>query len=333
MENKIYYNYHKNKYSLMDKQDIIKLVFQATLGPNHFGANLDRNTIINYINNELRMAYTNYENLYEWISDKYIRINLFKYIENNLDIAKLIDMFIESVNKSEYNKDLLKTNLMKYLNEEDLKDYNYQAVSHSNTYKDKYLPHYRVVDAKNIDLYLQYIQLNNFIMQQKNNSIIAIEGRCGSGKSTLADLFKDRYTVIRIDDFFIEKKNQTKDNINSIYGNINYKNIYELLKRIKSALNNNLKEISFYAFDCSKQEYYLKTLKLTNKVILEGTYSSSTFFSEFIDKLCFLNVDKETQFSRIKERKLATKFFNEWIPLEEQYFKNNDVLSKCDIII
>lgn len=332
MENNIYYNYHKNKYPLMEKQDIIKLVFQSTLGPNHFGANLSKEKINDYLNNELNSSYINKdENLYEWISSKYVRINLFKFQEYNIDLNNLLDMFFNSVNTSSYNKEILEENLLKYLSVEDLKDYNFQAVSHSETYRNNYIPHYRVVNSSYIDLNLKFIQLLNFIRNQKDKSIIAIEGRCASGKSTLANLIEEKYTVIRVDDFFIEKKSK-KENI-SKYGNINYQNLYEVLKQIKNAFNNNIKQLTFKAFDCTTQSYYDKTIQITNKIILEGTYSSSLFFKEFIDKLCFLNISKTVQYERISKRALAKKFFEEWIPLEEQYFLNNDPIANCDIII
>lgn len=332
MENNIYYNYHKNKYPLMEKQDIIKLVFQSTLGPNHFGGNLSKERINDYLINELNsLSINKEENLYEWISSKYVRINLFKYKEYNLDLNNLLEMFYISANTSSYNKELLKDNLLKYLNDKDLQDYNYQAVSHSEIYRNNYNPHYRVINSSYIDLNLKYVQLLNFINNQKDKSIIAIEGRCASGKTTLSNLLEKDFTIIRVDDFFIEK-NSKKENI-SKYGNINYNNLYITLKEIKNAFNNNIKELTFKAFDCTTQSYYDKTIKITNKIILEGSYSSSPYFKEFIDKVCFLNICKEIQYERISNRFLAKRFFEEWIPLEEQYFANNDPISTCDIII
>jgi uridine kinase len=239
----------------------------------------------------------------------------------------------QSANNSSYNKDLLKNNLLSFLNEEDLSDYNYQAVSHSENYRNKYFPHYRVIESKYLNLDYKYIQLFNFINNQKDKSIIAIEGRCGSGKTSLSNMFTDKYTVIRMDDFFIEKAKQTKETAYSPYGNVNYINVYNLLKDINYAFNNDIKELTFKAFDCSSQTYYDKTIEITNKIILEGTYSSSPYFKKYIDKLCFLNINKQTQHERISQRALALKFFNEWIPIEENYFKQYDVLSICDLII
>ena len=86
-------------------------------------------------------------------------------------------------------------------------------------------------------------------------------------------------------------------------------------------------------FDCSKQEYYTKEIVLKDKVILEGVYSASIYFRELIDKIAYLYVDKETQLKRINNRSLKEKFINEWIPLEEKYFKHILIEEIVDIII
>ena len=259
-------------------------------------------------------------------------MNIFPYKHYFKETDTLIDMFIESANKANYNKDILKENLLNYLTLDDLKNYDYQAVSHSKTYKDNYKPHYRLINSRFIDLNMKYIQLDNFLNKQKDKSIIAIEGRCGSGKSTLSELFKDKYTIIHLDDFFISIKEKSKINIQK-YGNINYKLVYENLSIIRNALNQNIAKVTIKAFSCEKQEYYEKEINLKNKIILEGTYSSSLYFNEFIDKITFLLVSKETQTERIQKRELSNKFFSEWIPLEESYFKENDIISNCDLII
>lgn len=326
----IYYNYHKNKYPKLEKQDIIKLIFQSSLGPSHFISNKDK--VKDYLNKELLEEKNNEENLYEYISTNYVRMNIFPYKHYFKETDTLIDMFIESANNANYNKDILKENLLNYLTLDDLKNYDYQAVSHSKTYKDNYKPHYRLINSRFIDLNMKYIQLDNFLNKQKDKSIIAIEGRCGSGKSTLSELFKDKYTIIHLDDFFISIKEKSKINIQK-YGNINYKLVYENLSIIRNALNQNIAKVTIKAFSCEKQEYYEKEIKLKNKVILEGTYSSSLYFKEFIDKITFLSVSKETQTERIQKRELSNRFFSEWIPLEESYFKENDIISNCDLII
>lgn len=326
----IYYNYHKNKYPKLEKQDIIKLIFQSSLGPSHFISNKDK--VKDYLNKELLEEKNNEENLYEYISTNYVRMNIFPYKHYFKETDTLIDMFIESANNANYNKDILKENLLNYLTLDDLKNYDYQAVSHSKTYKDNYKPHYRLINSIFIDLNMKYIQLDNFLNKQKDKSIIAIEGRCGSGKSTLSELFKDKYTIIHLDDFFISIKEKSKINIQK-YGNINYKLVYENLSIIRNALNQNIAKVTIKAFSCEKQEYYEKEIKLKNKIILEGTYSSSLYFKEFIDKITFLSVSKETQTERIQKRELSNRFFSEWIPLEESYFKENDIISNCDLII
>lgn len=329
MEN-IYYNYHKNKYPKLEKQDIIKLIYQGTQGPNHFISN--PNKVLEYINLELKEKNNENENLYEYISDKYIRMNIFPYKNHFKEIETLQNMFINSSNINS-NKDKLKENLLIYLNEKDLLNYDYKPISHSETYKTNYQPHYRLINSSFLNLEMKKIQLENFLNKQKENTIIALEGRCGSGKSTISNLFENNYTIIHIDDFFISKEDTNKHTQKNIYGNINYKLVYENLKIVKDAIRKKEKKIQIKAFSCETQEYYKKEIQLKNKIILEGTYSSSPYFKELIDSIAYLNIDKETQYERIKKRKISLRFFNEWIPLEEEYFKTNDIISICDIII
>ena len=133
MNRNIFLEYHLNKYPKMTKQDIIKLVYQATLGPRHFSSNLDINKVTNYLLNELKEYKQTNENLYEYIGNNYIRVNIFKYQEYNFDLNHLINIFLDSTNQ-EYDKDLLRTNLLKYLSNDDLLNYDYLPVSHSEAW-------------------------------------------------------------------------------------------------------------------------------------------------------------------------------------------------------
>ena len=73
-------------------------------------------------------------------------------------------------------------------------------------------------------------------------------------------------------------------------------------------------------------------------LIIEGVYSYHYKLRDFYTHLVYLNVSKETQNERLKNRcgenkLLYNKFINTWIPNEENYFNNNDIISKADIII
>ncbi len=332
MNRNIFLEYHLNKYPKMTKQDIIKLVYQATLGPRHFSSNLDINKVTNYLLNELKEYKQTNENLYEYIGNNYIRVNIFKYQEYNFDLNHLINIFLDSTNQ-EYDKDLLQTNLLKYLSNDDLLNYDYLPVSHSEVYRNNYFPHYRVVNSKHLSLEYKIVQFDNYLKNLPDYSIISLEGFCASGKTTLTNYFKDKYTVIPIDDFFLEKKLKTKDRLNEIGGNINYELIKEMLVSLKLAISNHQETFTYLAFDCTTQNYFQKEISLKNRIILEGVYSSHPYFRDLIDYIVLLYVDQETRLNRVLQRELKDMFLNEWMEYENIYFNKEKIIEICNLII
>lgn len=332
MNRNIFLEYHLKKYPKMTKQDIIKLIYQATLGPRHFSSNLDVTKVTNYLLNELKDYKQTNENLYEYIGSDYIRINIFKYQEYNLDLNHLINIFLDSTNQ-EYDKNLLKNNLLKYLSNEDLLDYDYLPVSHSDIYRNTYYPHYRVVNKKHLSLEYKVIQLDNYLKNLPDFSIVSVEGFCASGKTTLTKQLENKYTVIHIDDFFLERKLKTKERLNEIGGNINYELIKEMLISLKGAINNHQDVFIYKAFDCTTGNYYKKEISLKNKIILEGVYSSHPYFRDLIDYIVLLYVDQETRLNRILQRELKDMFLNEWMEYENKYFEKEKIIEICDLII
>ena len=326
----LFLKYHLKKYPKMTNQDIIKLIYQETLGPNHIIS--DQNRVLNYLQKELEENHSLFNNLYEYIGTNYVRMDIHKYYQYFNNIDTLLNLFFNSLSPNQ-DLNLLKDTLNNFLTIEDLKDYNYLPVSHSDIYKSSYLPHYRIIKSSLLTIEHKVIQLDNYLSLLPSKSIISLEGRCASGKSTITSKLKHKYTIIPIDDFFLPINLKTKERLNEIGGNINYELVKKMLVELKQALKRNLEVFSYSAFDCSKQEYYTKEIILKDKVILEGVYSASIYFRELIDKIAYLFVDKETQLKRINNRSLKEKFINEWIPLEEKYFKHILIEEIADIII
>jgi uridine kinase len=70
--------------------------------------------------------------------------------------------------------------------------------------------------------------------------------------------------------------------------------------------------------------------------VIEGVYSMHPYFSKYYDLAVFLDVDPNIQRERIKKRnseQLAERFFGEWIPFENKYFKEMSIKEFCQIII
>ena len=69
--------------------------------------------------------------------------------------------------------------------------------------------------------------------------------------------------------------------------------------------------------------------------IVEGTYSHHPYFGNPCDLKILLTVDEETQRQRILERPsfLHKRFFEEWIPMENQYFEVFGISDQSEIIL
>ena len=178
------------------------------------------------------------------------------------------------------------------------------------------------------DLNSAYRELNEFINKQPKPLILAIEGMCASGKTTLANKFKDKYTIIHIDDFFLPPEKKTKERLAEIGGNINYEAIYDLLTIIK---NNHF--VSYNKYDCHTGKYSKVNLPYNDVIILEGVYSFHPYFNKLIDKLIFIETNDTEQFDRIDKRPNADMFYKVWMPLEKRYYNESGILKKVDLRI
>lgn len=148
----VYLNIQKEKYPLMQLEDILKLHLQGILGPTHLIKDIDR--LKNNLINEYNMCKDNgitYD-LIEEISDEYVRVYIKPYYEKYHSFDKLIDLFIKSCNVNydinEYIKQIKK--LINKDNEILINEYldnkNY-VISHSSIYKENYKPHYLVIKS------------------------------------------------------------------------------------------------------------------------------------------------------------------------------------------
>lgn len=329
----IFYKYHLNKYPSIQKEDKIKLIYQGILGPNHLGYNLNKEKVNERILNELKETNNKNENIYEWISTDFLRINLFKYQEYHNSLSELINSFLVSSKLIPYDINILKKELNNYLTLDDLKDYDYKPISHSNIYRSEYLPHYLVINKEYLDISLRIQNLDNFMEKTNKFTITSVEGKCTSGKTTITKALVDKYTIIEIDQFFLNKERKTIDRLNEIGGNIDYELVLDNLKKIKNAWSKSEDKVIIKVFDCGSNTYSEKEIVLKDKVILEGVYSYHKYFNHLVDYLVYIYVDEETQIKRVNNRVMKERFINEWIPLENKYFDYYKLYDICDLIV
>ena len=76
-------------------------------------------------------------------------------------------------------------------------------------------------------------------------------------------------------------------------------------------------------------------VKLSNVIIIEGSYSMRKDFRDYYDLKVLLDIDYKEQLSRLEKRNKALlhRFIDEWIPLENIYFETEKLKEISDVII
>lgn len=172
------------------------------------------------------------------------------------------------------------------------------------------------------------------LLKQKDFVIVAIDGSCASGKTTLAAKLASLYdcNVVHMDDFFLRPEQRTPERFAQTGGNVDYERFAEeVLLPLKAG-----KPFSYRPFDCS-------TFRLSSPVciapkklnIIEGTYSHHPYFQDPYDLKIYLTVTEDIRRQRILQRPafLHKRFFEEWIPMEQQYFHGFDIPRKSDLCL
>lgn len=170
------------------------------------------------------------------------------------------------------------------------------------------------------------------LLKEKNQIVIAIDGSCASGKSTLGDLLAERFdcNLFHMDDFFLRPEQRTAMRLAETGGNVDYERFREeVLVPLK------LGNPFFYRpYDCSTGRLKPPVPVVPKQVnIVEGSYSHHPYFKEPYDLTVFLDVDPAIREKRILQRPafLQKRFFEEWIPMEQGYFKYFSIGEKADL--
>lgn len=165
--------------------------------------------------------------------------------------------------------------------------------------------------------------------------VIAIDGRCASGKTTLAERLSEitGAGVIHMDDFFLPQELRTRERLAEAGGNVDYDRFAaEVLPYLKKT-----EPLVYRRFDCSRMELGENCVIPAGKLrIVEGAYSCHPRFGGYMTLRVFGEVEPEEQCRRIRERngeERLARFLNEWIPMEENYFKAFRIREEADLIV
>jgi len=338
---------HAERYPELQIEDVFKYIFQSACGCEHMITNLEN--AVAYIKKEAERHGRDAGDDIDTLDGPYSRVHL-SCLDRGLAPETLGKLFFASA-KQEPNgkadierklaaaKALVREGKLPFSNtefEEAVARWQadgYPAIHHSETFRACYCPAYRVISNTYVTYLPLFAKLDTALA--KGPVTLAIEGGSASGKTTLASILKTIYnsTILHMDDFFLRPEQRTPARYAEPGGNIDRERFLEevLIPHSKG------EPIQYRPFDCSTfclaPPIKIRPQRLT---VIEGAYSMHPALSPYYDLSVFLDISSEQQKARIEARNsapMAHRFFTEWIPLEQVYFRELDVKQRCDLIL
>jgi uridine kinase len=314
--------------------DIVKLLFQQYFGPEHMIK--DAATSLKMLKTELEgVEYDKNVPLYDDIGGGFARINL-AAVKGLLSPETVNKIFVLSANShkekkpAEFEGELEKLKSADYLpfDKEETRGFidkyislGCPPLSHSEIYRKKYAPHYRVADIKYAEALPLFIETEN-VLSKKGRAVVGIDGMAAAGKTTLSKTFSEVYdcNVFHCDDYFLRPEQRTASRLAETGGNIDY-------ERMKSEIFDRI----FTEDDFSVRKYNCETQTLSDTItvekkpvtVIEGVYSFHPYFGNVYDVKRMLVIDRREQLARLEKRspEMLDRFINEWLPMEDRYFE------------
>jgi deoxyadenosine/deoxycytidine kinase len=340
---------HLAMYPNMQIQDMVKLIYQNEFGCEH----LISDKLASSIQLQTERATPRQKDLckihFEEIGNGFYRFNLSSLATIDIKLDTLNRFFTIGSNSGTGTilsferklgvlkhccKDGLLPFSIKKL-ESYLRDYRrkgYPVVDHSEIYRHFYRPAYRVIKTEFYNYWDLFCKIDR-LMEMKNTVTVAIDGNCGAGKTFLGGLLQQVYdcNVLHMDHFFLPQELKTKERLAEVGGNVDYVRFRrEVLKNLAKD-----RAFTYQVYDCKvgKQTNYIPVpVKRLN--IIEGTYSMHPTLIDSYDLKIFLSIDPNTQKHRILSRNgslLYQRFICEWIPMENRYFQEMQIMENCDL--
>lgn len=349
MKFKEYLTMQLERHPWAQPEDIVKLCYQSAYGAEHLLN--DRNKAKAYFYSEYASTSNANIVLYEPISPDVCRVNLSAWKNSGMPPEWLFCMFAASSSMPYGGKERLEQHLSEA--EETLSSvslhfsyskwksflsqYHAQgmpAVHHSPVYREKEHPSYRIIHSVFLRLF-PILQKAAFLASKNQPHILSIEGRSASGKTTMAEQLRQILgaSIIHMDDFFLPLELRTQRRLLEPGGNVHYE---RFLKEVLPNLSKP-ETFSYRIFDCGKMDYNgVQEVEASQWRIVEGAYSCHPKFGDYSDLMVFSDVSSQEQEKRILARngeKMAERFRNCWIPLEEAYFTHHQIKERCQLII
>jgi uridine kinase len=166
-------------------------------------------------------------------------------------------------------------------------------------------------------------------------NLIAVEGLPGSGKSYFATKLSIKLNcdVVCIDNFYLPKEKRNNHSFKKGGNNIDFNRFTKEV--IIPFFNNEI--INYSIYNCKIDSFTTKVkVKTNNTLIIEGNYILRKELFKYFTYSYFIKTDMNTIKNNIINRsnqEFYQIFKNKWIPLADEYIKENDLINKVDKII
>ncbi len=337
---------HYMQYPKLQIQDLFKYIYQSSFGCEHLISSPE--AVEGYIRKESESAPSVNGMFVEPLDGDYCRVHL-DCIREGLCTSTLSKLFFLSAGHVEDGKErfLEKLSVLTEAVEEGLLPFEKEAVTdalhkwceagypachHSEAFRAAYAPAYRLIKKEYAMFLPLFLRIDRMLRDGRVN--LAIEGGSANGKTTLGKLLAQVYdcTVFHMDDFFLRPEQRTKERFAEPGGNVDRE---RFLEEVLLPLHKQ-ESVSYRRFDCSTFTLAEPALVIPSKLtVIEGAYSMHPELAEYYNLSVFLEISPELQRKRIEKRntpELAKRFFEEWIPMEQRYFKELQVKERCDIL-
>ncbi len=343
---------HAQRYPLMEPWDYVKLLYQSEFGPGHL---VEEGDVLPGLQAEFIMAKgIGYAPPYlsEAIGGGLCRFHLDPHRLSPEDLPLLARCFALSARPrgsmaglwhklGEFSA-LAHTGALPLDPEEcDLILHIYEMMGcpprrHTNGYREAYHPHYRVMDRDLGCFFPAFQAIDAALRANVEPVIVAVDGRCAAGKTSFAArcarLFED-CQVFHMDDFFLPPEKRTPQRLSEPGGNVDYE---RALTELFTPLSRG-EAVALRRFECATGTYSApRGIPCGRLNIIEGSYSLHPALADRSLVHIFLTCGPETQNARLIRREdpeSLQRFRQQWIPLEEAYFAESSVESRCDVVI
>lgn len=205
-------------------------------------------------------------------------------------------------------------------------------VSHSEEYRAAYRPAYRVLSRTAARVFFAAREIERRLAAGER-VVVGIDGRAAAGKTTAARFLSAAFDadVIRCDDFFLPPAMRTKERLAEPGGNLDRERLLGVLRAAEKG-----GPFSYGIYDCGlERQSGSRALSGAPVLLTEGSYALHPDLAPFYSVTLFLDVSPEEQRRRILARSpaLASRFFSEWIPMEERYAEAFSLREKVDYLL